>query len=80
MGEYIKKNINYKIICGNCSEELNAKNLGNIDLTFLDPPFNQDKEYTNHNDNLPEEVSSGISIQILKAIKNMENLINHERL
>ncbi|MDO8142537.1 MAG: site-specific DNA-methyltransferase [Candidatus Brocadiales bacterium] len=56
MGEYIKKKINYKIICGNCSEELNSKNLVNIDLTFLDPPFNQDKEYTNHNDNLPEEV------------------------
>lgn len=26
-----------------------------VDLTFLDPPFNQDKEYTSWNDNLPEE-------------------------
>ena len=27
----------------------------NIDLTFLDPPFNQGKEYENHDDMLPEE-------------------------
>ena len=25
-----------------------------IDLTFLDPPFNQQKDYASHNDNLPE--------------------------
>jgi DNA modification methylase len=26
-----------------------------VDLTFLDPPFNQNKEYNHHNDNLPDE-------------------------
>ncbi len=30
----------------------NLKN--NVDLTFLDPPFNQGKEYENHNDLMPE--------------------------
>lgn len=28
---------------------------GQFDLTFLDPPFNQGKEYVNHNDNMPPE-------------------------
>jgi DNA modification methylase len=46
--------------------ELNSVNIGNclelihnirnsIDLTFLDPPFNQNKEYNYHNDNLSEK-------------------------
>ena len=26
-----------------------------IDLTFLDPPFNQGKEYENHNDSMPDD-------------------------
>jgi DNA modification methylase len=26
-----------------------------VDLTFLDPPFNQSKDYSHHKDNLPEE-------------------------
>ena len=30
-------------------------NIEPIDLTFLDPPFNQDKEYKAWNDNLPDE-------------------------
>ncbi len=28
---------------------------GKFDLTFLDPPFNQGKEYVNHNDDMPYE-------------------------
>ena len=43
----------YKIICGNCLESLNHLDK-NIDMTFLDPPFNQQKEYSLHNDNMPE--------------------------
>ena len=30
-------------------------NIEPIDLTFLDPPFNQDKEYNSWDDNLPDE-------------------------
>lgn len=48
--------INYKIIHGDCLKELSAKKIaGRVDLTFLDPPFNQDKEYASCDDNLPEE-------------------------
>ncbi len=46
---------NYKIICGDCLEYLTHEQISErIDLSFLDPPFNQDKEYTSWNDNLPE--------------------------
>lgn len=43
----------YQILTGNCLDYLKNKRIsGKIDLTFLDPPFNQNKEYTFHNDNL----------------------------
>jgi DNA modification methylase len=45
----------FKIIQGDCTKELVGLNT-NIDLTFLDPPFNQGKEYSDHDDNLPDEV------------------------
>jgi site-specific DNA-methyltransferase (adenine-specific) len=52
----IKKVIEYptqKVLLGNCLQIL--PNLtDNVDLTFLDPPFNQQKEYASHNDDLPE--------------------------
>lgn len=47
---------NYKVICGDCIEHLNKRSISEkIDFTFLDPPFNQDKEYNSWNDNLPEK-------------------------
>jgi len=51
----------YKIIQADCEEELKhdtLKKIGfaqEIDLTFLDPPFNQGKQYAKHNDNMKEE-------------------------
>ena len=43
----------YKILTGDCFEQLKSKNFtGAVDLTFLDPPFNQNKDYTHHDDNL----------------------------
>jgi DNA modification methylase len=49
----------HKIIQGDCVKELDylrEKNyFKSIDLTFLDPPFNQDKEYNHHDDNMPEK-------------------------
>ena len=48
---------NYTIIRGDCLKYLSDKKSGiNTDLTFLDPPFNQDKEYSSWNDNLPEDI------------------------
>ena len=48
--------MNYKIIHEDCLKYLsNKKTSRKIDLTFLDPPFNQDKEYNSWNDNLPQD-------------------------
>lgn len=44
--------MSFKIIQGDCTKELDRLNT-NIDLTFLDPPFNQGKEYSEHDDDLP---------------------------
>ncbi len=45
---------------GNCDKILpelpkKASNLLPLHLTFLDPPFNQNKDYDNHDDNLPPQ-------------------------
>lgn len=45
---------NHRVINDDCLKvlsELKTK----IDLTFLDPPFNQQKDYASHDDNLPEQ-------------------------
>lgn len=48
--------LKHKIIQSNCLSCLSKKIISErIDLTFLDPPFNQDKEYASWNDNLPED-------------------------
>lgn len=44
--------INSEIINGNCLELLKNRSEYNFDLTFLDPPFNQGKDYEGHNDNM----------------------------
>ena len=40
---------------GNCDEYLSIDDDRKIDLTFLDPPFNQGKEYRHHDDNLSDD-------------------------
>ena len=44
------------VLRGDCGSLLDQQNTasGNVDLTFLDPPFNQDKGYNEWDDNLPE--------------------------
>ncbi len=44
------------VLHGDCASLLDRQNtdLGGVDLTFLDPPFNQDKGYNEWDDNLPE--------------------------
>ena len=44
----------YDIINDDCVKFLN-KYRGTFDLSFLDPPFNQGKEYNNHDDSMPAE-------------------------
>ncbi len=44
------------VIHDNCTVALDSSNfLSKVDLSFLDPPFNQDKDYNEWNDNLPSE-------------------------
>lgn len=42
-----------EIITADCESFLRQYNSDNFALTFLDPPFNQKKEYNSHNDNMP---------------------------
>lgn len=45
-----------KIIQGDCEQLLKEGKIDKLDLSFVDPPFNQNKEYRNHNDSLdPKE-------------------------
>lgn len=85
---------NYKIIQGDCLKLLSDSqifNTTNIDLTFLDPPFNQNKEYNHHDDNLPDEkywqmmdtvckgvydiTSKGGAIYFMQREKNTEQVL-----
>ncbi len=43
----------YEIINGNCLHNLSLLQTA-VDLTFLDPPFNQQKDYASYHDDLPE--------------------------
>ncbi len=77
----------YKVYQGSCLEVL-PKIKAKVDLTFLDPPFNQNKDYKYHNDNLSDkeywdmmfEVSSNVynitsnggSIYFMQREKNTE--------
>ncbi len=45
----------------------------NIDLTFLDPPFNQGKDYENHNDMLPEEQYWNMMKTVCKDVYDKTN-------
>ncbi len=44
------------VLHGDCASLLDQQNTawGHVDLTFLDPPFNQDKGYNEWDDNMPE--------------------------
>mgnify|MGYP001467150204 CR=1 FL=1 len=53
-----QKNDAYKILEEDCKNVLETDRSGiikRIHLTFLDPPFNQGKEYDSHDDNMSEK-------------------------
>ena len=48
--------MSFEIINKNCIEVIDEKSIDEkVDLTFLDPPFNQQKDYALHNDNMDEK-------------------------
>lgn len=80
------------VICDNSINYLNATSgLEKIDLTFLDPPFNQNKDYAHHDDNMPDEdywqmmkdvcsktyhaTSQGGAIYFMQREKNTEKVL-----
>ena len=50
----MKNEIFCDIIKDDCEKTLKTNFSEKIHLTFLDPPFNQGKEYNSHNDDMPE--------------------------
>jgi DNA modification methylase len=59
----------YKILTGDCLEQLNVKNFSEkVNLTFLDPPFNQNKDYARHNDNLSPETYWGMMKDVCQRV------------
>jgi DNA modification methylase len=46
--------MSYQLFCGS-SVDILPDITKKVDLTFLDPPFNQQKDYALHNDNMPQE-------------------------
>ena len=81
----------FKVIQGDCTKELERLS-ADIDLTFLDHPFNQGKEYSEHDDNMPDEVywqwmqevcskvydltSQGGAIYFMQREKNTEEVLS----
>jgi len=87
----------YEILQGNCEQVLRVEQLSSvpffqtIDLTFLDPPFNQAKYYASHNDDMPEEeywawmkrilsgiydlTSNGGAVYFMQREKNAEHVL-----
>jgi DNA modification methylase len=83
---------NYTIFEGNCLDILGSSRISqSVDLTFLDPPFNQNKDYAFHNDKLSSEeywammmnvcqkildiTSSGGAIYFMQREKNTEEVL-----
>jgi DNA modification methylase len=64
--------MNYQLFCGNCEEILPRIN-EKVDLTFMDPPFNQQKDYTLHDDNMPIEQYWDMMKDICQYIYNITN-------
>ncbi len=62
--------MDYNIVQANCLDYLteSQNNIGKVDLTFLDPPFNQKKDYNLHNDNMVETEYWDMMTEISKQI------------
>jgi DNA modification methylase len=61
-----------KILEGSCLDILNGKKFStSVDLTFLDPPFNQNKDYAHHDDNLSSEEYWAMMREVCQKIFNV---------
>lgn len=61
--------MSYKVINDNCVNALRNWSFDKaIDLTFLDPPFNQQKEYACHNDDMDEKEYWDMMREVCQAV------------
>lgn len=83
--------MNSEIYNLDCIDYLTSYTNNDINLTFLDPPFNQGKEYRNHDDNMTEDAywewmrtvcdlvykksSEGASIYFMQREKNVDHVL-----
>lgn len=64
----------YKIINENCLNAFDKKLISEkVDLTFMDPPFNQQKEYAYHDDNMSDEEYWEMMKKVCQEIFNITN-------
>jgi len=64
----------YQILNNNCLDIFRNRSISHkIDLTFLDPPFNQKKEYALHNDNMSEEQYWAMMADVCKSVFDLTN-------
>jgi len=84
-----------EIVCQDCVAFLSEYGGRPFDLTFLDPPFNQGKDYNHHNDAMPEEAywewmtrvcrlvlqhsSKGAALYFMQREKNSERVLKAVR-
>ena len=81
----------YEIVQGTSTDLLKSQFSSEVDLTFMDPPFNQNKDYALHDDNLTDETywawmqtvlaqtydhtSEGGAIYFMQREKNSEHVL-----
>ena len=65
----------YQIINNDCLDVFQNRSIDHkIDMTFLDPPFNQNKEYAYHNDNMSEEQYWAMMTDVCKSVFDLTNM------
>jgi len=62
-----------KVYLSDCVDFLKSNDNYNFDLTFLDPPFNQAKEYRNHDDNMSSDKYWGWMAEVCNLVHNNSN-------
>src|SRR5215469_10435264 len=64
--------MSYKVLCGNCIEVL-KQITQRVDMSFLDPPLNQQKEYSLHNDDMPENQYWEMMENVCQSVYDVTN-------
>ncbi|MDR0786070.1 MAG: site-specific DNA-methyltransferase [Treponema sp.] len=64
--------MSYEIFCGD-SVKILPQITTKVDLTFMDPPFNQQKAYTLHNDDMPPEQYWDMMKDVCRNIYDLTN-------